>query len=153
MRASKQQEKFTAKKSGHGGFNGGSHGISSQNRADSPVTVEGGVDSKIYHFHVLGVPYKLKTSHDDQTVVRLVEYVNQLMKQSVSVTKNGSFQNAAVLTALNLAEEIILLKQKTAIELDRLEEKAMQIANDLESHRDSQRESHRDSRNEHSRDL
>ncbi len=65
-------------------------------------------DKRTYNFLIAGVPYKLKTSHDDATVQELVEFVSSKMNQAMSVTKNGSYQNAAVLTAMNLAEELIL---------------------------------------------
>lgn len=90
-------------------------------------------DKQTYNFLIAGVPYKLKTSHDDATVQEMVEFVNNKMNQALSVTKNGSFQNAAVLTAMNLAEELILLKRKAHRELEKLEEKAMQLSIDLEN--------------------
>lgn len=55
----------------------------------------------------------------------------------MSVTKNGSFQNAAVLTAMNLAEELILLKRKAHRELEKLEEKAVRLSIDLENSKNS----------------
>ncbi|WP_374078820.1 cell division protein ZapA [Bdellovibrio bacteriovorus] len=90
-------------------------------------------DKKTYNFLIAGVPYKLKTSHDDATVEELVSFVNDKMNQAMSITKNGSFQNAAVLTAMNLAEELILLKRKAHRELEKLEEKALQLSLDLEN--------------------
>jgi cell division protein ZapA len=90
-------------------------------------------EKKTYDFLIAGVPYKLKTSHDDATVQELVEFVNNKMTQSMSVTKYGSFQNAAVLTALNVAEELILLKRKAHRELERIEEKALKLSIDLEN--------------------
>ncbi|RYZ81773.1 MAG: cell division protein ZapA [Proteobacteria bacterium] len=89
-------------------------------------------EKKTYDFLIAGVPYKLKTSHDDATVQELVEFVNSRMNQAMSVTKYGSFQNAAVLTALNVAEELILLKRKAHRELERIEEKALKLSIDLE---------------------
>lgn len=94
-------------------------------------------DSKVFHFHILGVPYKLKTSHDDEMVAQLIEHVNQLMNQAVGVTKNGSFQNAAVLTALNLAEELIVFKRKVSQELEKIEAKALLISKELESQKET----------------
>ena len=85
------------------------------------------------NFLIAGVPYKLKTSHDDATVEELVQFVNNRMNQAMAATKNGSFQNAAVLTAMNLAEELILLKRKAHRELEKLEEKALQLSMDLEN--------------------
>ena len=90
-------------------------------------------EKKTYNFLIAGVPYKLKTSHDDATVEELVEFVNNRMNQTMSLTKNGSFQNAAVLTAMNLAEELILLKRKAHRELEKLEERALQLSMDLEN--------------------
>lgn len=90
-------------------------------------------EKKTYNFLIAGVPYKLKTSHDDATVEELVQFVNNRMNQAMAVTKNGSFQNAAVLTAMNLAEELILLKRKAHRELEKLEEKALQLSMDLEN--------------------
>lgn len=88
---------------------------------------------KTYQFLIAGVPYKLKTNHSDEIVKELVEFVNNKMDASMKHTKNGSFQNAAVLTALNIAEELILLKKKAAKELSRLEDKAIKLANELEN--------------------
>ncbi|MNK07493.1 Cell division protein ZapA [compost metagenome] len=90
-------------------------------------------EKKTFDFLIAGVPYKLKTSHDDATVQELVDFVNNKMTQALAVTKNGSFQNAAVLTAMNLAEELILLKRKAHRELERIEEKALKLSMDLEN--------------------
>lgn len=90
-------------------------------------------DKRTFNFLIAGVPYKLKTSHDDETVKELVEFVNSKMNQAMTVTKNGSFQNAAVLTAMNIAEELILLKRKAQRELELLEERALQLSIDLEN--------------------
>ena len=94
-------------------------------------------DKKTYSFLIAGVPYKLKSSHDDATVQELVEFVNDKMNQAMAVTKNGSFQNAAVLSAMNVAEELILLKRKAHRELEKLEERALQLSFDLENSRNN----------------
>ena len=90
-------------------------------------------EKKNFNFLIAGVPYKLKTSHDDATVQELVDFVNNKMNQAMAVTKNGSFQNAAVLTAMNIAEELVLLKRKAQRELDKIEEKALQLSAELEN--------------------
>ncbi len=90
-------------------------------------------EKKTFNFLIAGVPYKLKTSHDDATVQEMVDFVNGKMDQALGVTKNGSFQNAAVLSAMNMAEELILLKRKAHRELERLEEKVLKLSVDLES--------------------
>ncbi len=90
-------------------------------------------DKKTHEFQIAGVPYKLRTSHDEVLVKELVEFLNQRMSQALTVSKNGSYQNAAVLTALHLAEELLLLKRKAARELESLEEKVLKLAHDLEN--------------------
>lgn len=91
------------------------------------------VEKKTFDFLIAGVPYKLRTSHDDATVQELVRFINERMNQALSVTKNGSFQNAAVLTAMNLAEELILLKRKAYREMEKIEDKLLRLSHELEN--------------------
>lgn len=90
-------------------------------------------EKKTFNFLIAGVPYKLKSSHDDATVQELVDFVNTRMDQAMAVTKNGSFQNAAVLTAMNIAEELILIKRKAIRELERIEGKALRLSLEVEN--------------------
>ncbi len=90
-------------------------------------------NKKTFDFKIAGVPYKLKTSHGEHTVNELVDYVNGKVTEALNVTKNSSFQNAAVLAAFNIAEEMILLKQRAQAELEKLEMKALKLSQDLEN--------------------
>ena len=91
------------------------------------------IDKKTFDFKIAGVAYKLKTSHGEHTVNELVDYVNHKVTEALAITKNSSFQNAAVLAAFNIAEEMILLKQRAAAELDKLEARALKLSQDLEN--------------------
>ena len=88
---------------------------------------------KTFDFKIAGVSYKIKTSHDEQTVEDLVAYVNQKVSEAMQVTKNASFQNAAVLAALNIAEEMILLKKRAKVELEKIESKALKLSQNIEN--------------------
>ncbi|MBC7420354.1 MAG: cell division protein ZapA [Bdellovibrio sp.] len=88
---------------------------------------------KLFNFKIAGVSYKIKTSHDEQTVNELVDFVNTKVTEAMGATKNSSFQNAAVLAALNIAEEMILLKRRAQAELNKLEAKAKKLSQDLEN--------------------
>ncbi len=88
---------------------------------------------KLFHFKIAGVSYKIKSSHDEETVNELVEFVNNKVTEALNLTKNSSFQNAAVLAALNIAEEMILLKRRARAELEKLESKALKLATELEN--------------------
>lgn len=88
---------------------------------------------KTFEFQIAGLPYRLKSQHDEATVNELVQFVDQRMNQAMAATKSGSFQSAAVLAALNIAEELILLKRKAHRELDKLESRALKLAQDLDN--------------------
>ena len=76
---------------------------------------------------------KLKSSYDEETVRKIVYYVNKKFTKSRSCLKSGSFQMATILTALNIAEEYWLLKQQILSDLDKIEEKAQKALKELES--------------------
>jgi cell division protein ZapA len=92
-------------------------------------------DKKTYELTFGGLPFKLRSSHDEATVNELVEFVEYKLKQAMSATKSGSFQSAAVLAALNIAEELILLKRQALDELNRIQEKTLKISQELENSR------------------
>lgn len=81
---------------------------------------------------IAGLPFRLRSSHDEATVQALVEFVDAKINQAMSYTKSGSFQSAAILAALNIAEELILLKKRAVVELSDLEDRAIRISEDLE---------------------
>lgn len=91
------------------------------------------IQKPTFDFKIAGVSYKIKTSHDEQTLQQLVEYVNSKVTEAIKVTKNSSFQNAAVLASLNIAEEMILLKRRAQVELEKLEQKALKLSQEIES--------------------
>jgi cell division protein ZapA len=91
---------------------------------------------KNFDFKIAGVSYKIKSSHDEETLQKLVQYVDQKVSEAIKVTKNASFQNATVLAALNIAEELVLLKKQAHNELESLEQKTIQLAKQLENSKD-----------------
>lgn len=97
-------------------------------------------EKQTYELTFAGLPFKLRTSHDEQTVRELANYVDQKLNEALLATKSGSYQSAAVLAALNIAEELILLKRRALTELDRLEERAVKISQDLENSKVSKTE-------------
>lgn len=85
-----------------------------------------------YDFTIAGLPYRLKSSHDEEVVAQLVELVDQRIRDALSLTKSGSIQNAAVLAALNIAEEFILLKAQAQFEIEALSERLQKWNLDLD---------------------
>ena len=86
-----------------------------------------------FHAQVAGMSLKLRSSYDEDMVYELVHYVNKKFKEARSSMKSGSFQMAAILTALNIAEEYLLLKKQHLSDLNCVETKAQKILTVLES--------------------
>lgn len=93
---------------------------------------------RVYDVEIAGIPLRLKSSHDDNTVKELVEMVDRRVREALSMTKTGSIQNASILAALHLAEEYMTLKMRAKAELDQLESRAQKVLTELENSRVSQ---------------
>lgn len=86
----------------------------------------------IFDVQVAGLPLKLRSSHDEKTVLELIQFVDKKVSEAMSINNSVSFQNAIVLAALNLAEELLLLKRTLAGEIDRVEERTQGILRKVE---------------------
>jgi cell division protein ZapA len=80
-------------------------------------------DIKTYEVEIAGVPLRLKSSHDQQTVDEILKMVESQMDDKLAKT---SLRNSALLACLRLAEELYLLRQKTKEELDSLEAQTLE---------------------------
>lgn len=80
-----------------------------------------------YELSIAGVTFKLKTLHDESTVQELVEFVNTRIGQAMGSTRSGSLQNAAVLAALNIAEEFHDERRRLVYRLKMMEERALRL--------------------------
>jgi cell division protein ZapA len=87
----------------------------------------------VYEVVIAGVPLKLRSGHDPKMVKQLVSFVDNKVQQALPATKSGSVQNAALLAALNLAEELFELKSKAVGQLEKVEKKAQKTLSELES--------------------
>jgi cell division protein ZapA len=90
---------------------------------------------RLHEVEIAGVPLRLKSSHDEQTVKELVALVDAKVREALPLTKTGSIQNASILASLHLAEEFLMLKRKAKVELDSLEAKALKVISELETSR------------------
>lgn len=77
-----------------------------------------------YEVHIAGLPLKLRTTHAESTVRELVHLVDSRVHEALSVHSNISFQNAVMLAALHLAEDLVFLKKGAITRLDQIETKA-----------------------------
>lgn len=82
---------------------------------------------------VAGMPLKLRSSHDDQTVRELVKLVDDKVKQALSANSNISYQKALLLASLHIAEDLVFLKRAAHQRLEQLETKTKTLLLELDS--------------------
>lgn len=78
---------------------------------------------KTYEVEIAGVPLRLKSSHDQETVNEILKMVEEQMDPKLA---KASLRNSALLACLRLAEELYLLKKRTREELDNLEAQTLE---------------------------
>jgi len=88
---------------------------------------------EVYEVNIADVPLKLLSEHPEQLVKEMVELVNEKIKESLSTQKTPSIQTAAIIAALNIAEDYILLKSKARQRLDRLSDHTESVLAQLDS--------------------
>ena len=94
------------------------------------------MDSKnIFEVKIAGIPLKIRSSHSQDSVDKLVRHVDEKIAKAMAVNKSGSFQDSMLLALLNMAEELAQVKQQARTELGKLHTKARTIASELESSR------------------
>lgn len=89
--------------------------------------------SETYEVQVAGLPLRLKSSHDAQTVQELIDLVDGKVKEALAANSNISFQKALLLASLHVAEDLVFLKRALRNRLDNLETKAKGILTELDS--------------------
>ncbi len=103
-----------------------------QNMIKASPSHPGSDGKRTFEFQIAGTSYRLKTQHDEKVVQELVQFLNQRIESVLKQTRAGSFQNAAVLTALNLAEELLELRKMAQEQLQMIESEIDQIAFELD---------------------
>ena len=81
---------------------------------------------------VAGMPLKLRSSHDDQTVRELVSLVDSKVKQALEQNSNISYQKALILASLHIAEDIVFLRRAATQRLEQLETKTKSLLSELD---------------------
>ena len=87
----------------------------------------------LYNVEIAGLPLKLRSSHDDATVEELVSLVDDKVDEALKINQGISFQNAILLAALHIAEELILTRRMAQLEIGGLQDQAQQILSDLDA--------------------
>ena len=84
---------------------------------------------RLVEIKVFGQVYTVKTDAKEDHIQKVAQYVNEKMDEVTKNTKSVSSLNVAILTALNIADELFLSQKK----LDQLNEAIGHMETEIES--------------------
>ncbi len=82
---------------------------------------------RLVEIKVFGQVYTVKTDADEDHLQRVAQYVNEKIDEVVKNTKSVSSLNVAILTALNIADDLIRERIKRLALLQEVEEKSKDL--------------------------
>lgn len=91
------------------------------------------VEKQLYEVKIAGLSLRLRSTHDKETVDKLFQIVQKKVDEAQAHGPQVSSQNALILAALHLAEELVLTKGSALSGLEQLEVRTRDILSDLES--------------------
>ena len=69
-------------------------------------------NERLVEIKVLGQTYTVKTDSDENRIHEVARYVNEKIEEILRKTKSVSSLNVAILTALNIADDLLKEKEK-----------------------------------------
>ena len=90
-------------------------------------------EKKVYEVKVAGVPLKLRSSHEQETVNDLVGFVNQEIEKVLDSNGDIPHQSVLLLAALNMAEELTNLKKLALTEIDKIEGQTKKLIAEIDA--------------------
>ncbi len=88
---------------------------------------------KVVKVVIFGEEYPIKGYADEEHILRVGSYVDKKMREIALRSKNRSPNKIAVLTALNLADELLSLDDKAKEDIEKVEDKAKGILEMLDN--------------------
>ena len=79
---------------------------------------------RLVEIKVFGHVYTVKTDAQEDHIQKVAQYVNEKMDEVTKNTKSVSSLNVAILTALNIADDLITEKAKRLALLEEVERKS-----------------------------
>jgi len=84
-------------------------------------------DGRVIPVEIQGQRYPIRTVLDEQYVARLATYVDEKMRAAAESTPSGDSMRLAVLTALNIADELFRCRDGTIARNGELAERAGEL--------------------------
>jgi cell division protein ZapA len=87
---------------------------------------------RLVEIRVFGQTYTVKTDAEEDYIQNVARYVNEKMEEVLKKTKSVSTLNVAILTALNIADDLLKEKEKRIALLQEVEAKSKDLAEKID---------------------
>jgi len=87
---------------------------------------------RLVEIKVFGQTYTVKTDAEENYIQDVAKYVNEKMEEVLKKTKSVSTLNVAILTALNIADDLLKEKEKRISLLREVEAKSKDLVEKIE---------------------
>jgi len=87
---------------------------------------------RLVEIKVFGQTYTVKTDAEEDYIQEVAKYVNEKMEEVLKKTKSVSSLNVAILTALNIADDLLREKEKRTALLREVEAKAKDLVEKID---------------------
>lgn len=87
---------------------------------------------RLVEIKVFGQTYTVKTDAEEDYIQEVAKYVNEKMEEVLRKTKSVSTLNVAILTALNIADDLLREKEKRAALLREVETRSKDLVEKID---------------------
>ncbi len=87
---------------------------------------------RLVEIKVFGQTYTVKTDAEEDYIQEVAKYVNEKMDEVLKKTKSVSTLNVAILTALNIADDLLKEKEKRVNLLREIDEKSKNLVKKID---------------------
>jgi cell division protein ZapA len=87
---------------------------------------------RLVEIKVFGQTYTVKTDAEEDYIQKVAKYVNEKMEEILKKTKSVSTLNVAILTALNIADDLLKEKEKRTTLLREVEAKSRDLVEKID---------------------
>jgi len=84
-------------------------------------------EERVVEIKVFGQTFSVKTDSDEDHLQAVAQYVNEKMEEVLKKTKSVSSLNVAILTALNIADDLLKEKEQRKALLREVEDKSKDL--------------------------
>ena len=95
---------------------------------------------RLVEIKVFGQMYTVKSDAEEDHVQEVARYVNEKMEEVLKKTKSVSTLNVAILTALNIADDLLREKEKRLALVREVEAKSRDLAEKIDMKMDGKEE-------------